>query len=43
VGALDPANRLIYLTVVACKQSCYEDEERAINRLISSWTVEGGF
>jgi hypothetical protein len=41
MGALDPANRVIYLTVVACKQSCYEDEERAIRRLMSSWTVEG--
>jgi hypothetical protein len=41
VGALDPANRVIYLTVIACKESCFEDEQRVIRRLISSWTVEG--
>jgi hypothetical protein len=42
LAALDQTNRIIYLTVVACKQSCYEDQRVVIEQLISSWTVEGG-
>lgn len=41
VGALDPANRVIYLTVIACKERCFEDEQGVIRQLISSWTLEG--
>jgi hypothetical protein len=42
LGALDAANRVIYLTVIACKQSCYEDQSKVIEQVIASWTVEGG-
>jgi hypothetical protein len=42
LAALDQENRVIYLTVVACKQSCYEQQHEVIEQLISSWTVEGG-
>ena len=42
LAALDQENRVIYLTVVACKQSCYEDQHEVIEQLIASWTVEGG-
>ena len=42
LGALDQENRVIYLTVVACKQTCYEEQREGIEQLIASWTVEGG-
>lgn len=37
---LDPSRRLLYLFVVACEANCYERNQRVIELVVSSWTVE---
>jgi hypothetical protein len=41
VGVLDPAADVIYLLVISCEATCYDKEEKAIDRVVQSWRVEG--
>jgi hypothetical protein len=40
VSALDPAADVIYVLVISCEATCYENEEDVIDRVVRSWTVE---
>ena len=40
VSALDPTAAVIYLLVISCEATCYEEEEDVIDRVVRSWRVE---
>ena len=41
VGAFDEEARAVYLLVVTCESACFEEQRKAIDQVVDSWTVEG--
>jgi hypothetical protein len=40
VGVFDPAANVIYLLVISCEATCYQQQRNVIDRVVESWTVE---
>jgi hypothetical protein len=41
IAAYDAENRIVYVFVITCDSECFDRDGAVIDRVISSWTVEG--